>query len=296
MVYSPSTSVKMAFQKIQEYISTDKGSAGELLIPKLILPTMIEEVDKNLIDRSLASMLIGPNQFQGSSMTLNLEEPDTLDIREVGEGAEIPLDTQDYTTVTFTPKKYGVAVRITREMVEDSQFELFNRNIKAAGKRFAENETKLILEALDGANATTAGGASITIANIAESMYDLESNDYMPTDMLVGDEVVQDLRQIDTFAEADKWGDKTSFNRTGFIAAFYGMKIHRFSTQAAPSTDYAKYAYILDRDQAYGIAISRDITVENFTLPSYDMDGAAITQRIDVQLLRSKAVSKITTS
>lgn len=286
----------MAFKRIQEYIDTGDGSAGTLLIPQLILPTMIEEVDKNLLDRSLAAMYLGPGQFKGSSMTVNLETPDTLDVREVGEGAEIPLDAQSYSTVTFTPKKYGVAVRITREMMEDSQFELFQRNIRTAGRRFAENETKLILEALDGANATTSGGAAITIANVVESMYDVESNDFMPTDVLVGDEVVQDLRQIDTFAEADKWGDTSSYARTGFIASFYGMRVHRFSTQAAPSTTYAKYAYVFDRDQAYGIAVSRDITVENFSLPSYDMDGAAVTQRIDVQLLRSKAVSKITTS
>jgi len=168
--------------------------------------------------------------------------------------------------------------------------------IAATGRRFAENETKLIIEALDGANATTAGGASITIANVAESMFDVEDNDYIPTDMIVGNEVVQDLRQIDTFAEADKWGDKSSYNRTGWIGKFYGLNVHRFSTNAAPSTTYSKYAYIFDRSEAYAIAIKRDISVENFTLPSFDMEGAAVTQRIDVQLLRSKAVSKITTA
>lgn len=285
----------MAFKKINEYISTEDGTEGTLLIPKLIMPTLVEEVDKTLIPREMAAMVFSPTQIKGSSFTVDLEEPNTLSLRSVGEGAEVPLDNIGFETVTFTPKKYGVAVRITREMMEDSQFELLQRNIRTAGRRFAENETKLILTALDGANATTAGGAAITIANIAESMYDVESNDYVPTEFLVGDEVVQDLRNIDTFVEADKAGNTAMLDR-GFVGTLFGLNVARFSTNAAPSATYAKYAYIFDRSQAYAIAIKRDLTVENFDLPTYDMEGAVITQRIDVQALRTKAISKITTS
>lgn len=288
----------MAFNKIKEYLSTDDGIPGTLLIPKLIMPVLIEEVDKNLLDRSLASFTMGPGQLtnQGNTFNINLETENTGKIRELGEGSEIPLDSQDYETLTFTFTKYGVAIRITREMMEDAQFELLQRNIRMAGKRFAENETKLVLIALDGANTTVAGGAAMTIANLTKAMQNLEDSDYSPTDVIIGTEVLNDLRNIDTFAEADKWGDKTSFNRTGMIGRVYGLNVHRFSPNAAPSTTYKKYAYVLDRAEAYGIAIKRDVTIENFTLPTYDMEGAALTQRIDVQLIKSKAVSKITTS
>ena len=286
----------MAFLKIKEYLSTDDATAGTLLIPKLILPTMIEEAEKNLLDRSLAAMVFGPGQIQGTSFNVNLESPNTGKIREVAEGAEIPLDTQDYTTIAFTPVKYGISVRITREMMEDSQFELLQRNLRMAGRRFAENETKLILLALDGATNVTAGGAAITIANLTGAMQNIEDNDYLPTDFIVGNEVLNDLRNIDTFAEADKWGDASSYNRTGFIGRLYGLNVHRFSTNAAPTTTHKKYAYVLDRSQSYGIAIKRDITVENYTMPSYDMEGACVTQRIDVKLLRDYAVARITTS
>jgi len=286
----------MAFKKIKEYLSTDDATAGELLIPKLIMPMLVEETDKNLLDRSLAKIVYGPSQIKGSTFNINLEVENSSKVREVAEGTEIPIDIQSYETVEFNPTKYGIAVRITREMMEDSQFSLLQSNIKTAGKRFAENETKLILEALDGANATTSGGENITIANITESMQDLEDNDYTPTDLIIGTEVLNDLRNIDTFAEADKWGDTTSYNRTGFVGRLYGLNVHRFSPNAAPTTDYKKYAYVIDRDEAYGIAIKRDITIENFNMPSFDMEGAVLTNRIDVQLFRSKAVSKITTS
>jgi HK97 family phage major capsid protein len=284
----------MAFKKIQEYINTDDGVEGTLLIPKLIMPPLIEEVDKNLIPREMAAQVWGPNQIQGSSFTVNLETPDTLDLREVAEGAEVVLDSIDFETVTYTPKKYGVAIRITREMMEDSQFELLQRNIRIAGKRFAENETNLICGALDGANATTAGGAAIVIANIAESMYDVEENDYTPTDYLLGNEQVQDLRNIDTFVEADKAGNREMMER-GFIGTIFNMNVARYSTNAGTNC-VATSGYIFDRTQAYGIAIKRDISVEQFNMATYDMQGAVLTQRIDVQLLRSKAVSKITSS
>jgi len=288
----------MAFKRIQEYISRSDGTPGTLLIPKLIMPTLVEEVDKHLLPRELAAIFqsAAQTQNQGQSWTINLETPNTMDVRLVGEGAEIPLDAQSYETVTIEPVKYGVAIRITIEMMEDSQFNLFERNIRTAGKRMAEKETELIVDQLNSATNTVAGGAAITIANVTEAMNYVEQNDYTPTDMFAGDEVLQDLRNIDTFVEADKAGN-TDMMKTGFLGTIFGMNVVRFSRNATsiPAT-FAKYAYVIDRAHAYVIAYKRDITVENFDLPTFDMQGAAITMRLDVELLRDLAVAEITTS
>ncbi|MCH7568493.1 MAG: phage major capsid protein [Nanoarchaeota archaeon] len=285
----------MAFKKIKEYISTDDATAGTLLIPQTILATLIEETDKNLLDRSLARFVLGPSQIPGSQISVNLNVHDTGKIREVGEGAEIPLDAGDYEAVTFTPVKFGVSIRITGEMMEDSQFPLLQDQIRTFGRRFAENETKLILTSLDGANITITGGASITVANITTGMQNLWDEDFSPSDIIVGAAVLNDIMNIDTFAEADKWGGVTA-NQTGQIGRIYGMNLHLFSRNAAPATNYNLRAYILDRREAFAIAIKRDITVENVMLPLFDMEGAVITQRIDVQLLKSRAVTLITTT
>ena len=188
-----------------------------------------------------------------------------------------------------------VAIRITREMMEDSQFNILEANLREVGRRFAENETSLVLNALDGANTTVTGGAALTIANITAGILAIHNQDYEPTDMIIGNEILQDLQNIDTFVEADKAGNMELMQK-GYIGTIFGMKVAHFSTNAAPSTTYAKYAYLFDRRQAYGIAIKRDITVENFMLPTFDMEGAAITQRIDVQVLRPVAIAKITTA
>ena len=286
----------MAFEKISEFISTEDGDAGTLLIPKLIFPTLIEAADKNLLPRELAAIVLGPTQIKGSTVNFNLETANSIDeITLVAEGAEIPLRSLDFTNVPVTPPKYGVSVRITREMMEDSQFELLQRNIRAVGKRFADKETDLILAAITaGTGATTAGGAAVTIANITESMYDIENADFIPTDLIVGNEVAMDLRNIDTFVEANRAGN-TEMMQTGFIGTIFNMNVSRFSTNAG-SNATATDAYVIDRSEAYGIGIKRDLTVEHFDMPLYDMEGAAITNRIVVAVLRGNAISKITSS
>jgi len=262
------------------------------------MPILRDEADKNLIPKELCAIYYSASQTKnyGSSWNINQVTADTMDVREVGEGAEIPMDAISEENRTLTPVKYGVAIRITREMVEDSQFDLFARNIKYAGKRMAEKETELIITALHATTNAVSGGAAITIANIAEGMNYLERYDYMPTDILIGDEVLQDLRNIDTFVEADKAGN-TDMMKTGFIGTLFGMKAARFSRNATPTpTTYCKYAYIIDRSNAYTIGYKRDITVENFELPTYDMSGACITMRVDVKYLRDYATCEITTS
>ena len=215
-----------------------------------------------------------------------------MDVRVVAEGAEIPLDQTEYTSTNLKPVKYGVALRITKEMLEDGKWNLLQHNIGIAGKRFAENENNLVITALDSAGNTVTGGAAITIANITRAMQYLEDGDYTPTTFLVGNEVLNDLRNIDTFVEANRVGNTEMLSR-GFLGTIYGMSVLRTSTNAGMTTTSA---YVFDRDHAYMIAEKRPLTVENFELQAYDMSASALTQRITVASLRTSATAKITTT
>ena len=181
-------------------------------------------------------------------------------------------------------------------MLEDAKWNLLEHNIRIAGKRFAENETLLILQdALDNASNTVTGGAAITIANITRAMQYLDDADYSPTTLFVGMEVLNDLRNIDNFVEFNKVGNTDMLQR-GFLGTIYGLNVVKFSTNAAPSSTYSKYAYITDKMHAYVIAEKRPVTVANFELPVYDMSAANITQRLKVRHLRANAIAKITTA
>lgn len=280
---------------VQELITTDDGTEGSHLIPRRIYDTLIEEVPKNLIPRSEAAIYFGPSAIPGSSVDIDLEDENKMSVRLTAEGGEIALDKDEYESINIKPLKYGVAIKITKEMQEDSKWPLLERNVRKAGKRFSENETNLILTELQSCSNSVSGGASITNANITAGMEYVEDSDYEPTSMLVGNEVMTDLRNIDSFTEYNKSGDQEML-RTGFRGIIHGMQVMRYSTNAAPSSTYKKYAYIYDRNEAYAIAEKRPVTVENFMLPNFDMSGAAVTQRIAAKILRDNAICRISTS
>lgn len=282
----------MEYKYLKEYLSTGTGTEGSLLIPRKIYPTLIPEVLKSLIPRELAMIYVGPSEIPGSSIDLNRIVVNTMKVRLVSEGAEIPLDKLDYNNLNIKPKKYGVAIRITREMLEDAVFNLLQNNIEYAGRRFAENENSLVIAALDQAANTVSGGAAVQISDITRAIQYLEDNDHTATDYLVGFEVLNDLRNIDTFVEYQKVGNTEMLSR-GFLGNIYGMNVVKVSTNAGMTSTSS---YVIDRNNAYAIVEKRPITVENFELPNFDMSAAAITQRIDVQPVRTVAIAKITTS
>jgi len=285
----------MAQEYIKELLSTGMGTQGQLLIVRKIHDTLIDEVEKALIPRTEAAFVIGPSGIPGSSVDINLVTENIGDVRVVAEGAELPLDQTEYTSVNLKPVKYGVGIRITREMMEDAKWNLLDHNLKIFAKRFAENETNLIITELDNATNTVSGGAAITIANITRGMQYLDDADYTATTLLVGMEVLNDLRNIDTFVEANKVGNTDMLQR-GFLGTIYGMNVIKFSTNAAPSSTYAKYAYVYDKMHGFVIAEKRPMTVEGFNLPTYDMGAASVTQRIRARYLRANAICKVTTS
>ena len=278
---------------VKELLQTGLGTEGQLLIPRKIHDTLIEEVDKVLIPRSEAALFFGPGDIPGSSIDVDLVTPRKMNVRVVGEGAESPIDQTEYTSFNLKPVKYGVAIRITQEMLEDGKWNLLEHNIRVAGKRFAENENSLIIsDALDQATNTVTGGAAITIANITRAMQHLDDEDYSPTTLFVGMEVLNDLRNIDTFVEANKVGNTDMLQR-GFLGTIYGLNVIKVSTNAGMTTTTA---YVTDRMHAYVISEKRPVTVTNFELPVYDMSAANITQRIKVRQIRAEAIAKITTS
>jgi len=277
---------------IQELLSTATGTEGSLLIVKKIYDQLIMEVDKNLIPRSEAAIFFGPGEIPGSSVDVDLVDENTMDVRLVAEGAEIPIDQVSYSSTNLKPLKYGVGIRITRELMEDSKWNLLQHNIMTAGKRCAENENSLVITALDTAANTVSGGAAITISNITTGIQYLEDADYTGTTFIVGNEVLNDLRNIDTFVEANKVGNTEMLTR-GFLGNIYGLNVIRVSTNAGMTKTTS---YIIDNRYAYMIAEKRPLMVENFMLPALDMQAATVTQRIAVKALRTSAIAKITTS
>jgi HK97 family phage major capsid protein len=279
------------YKHIKEFLGTGSAEEGSLLIPKKIYDTLIEEVDKRLIQRSEAAIYIGPAGIPNSSIELNFVTPDSLSLRDIGEFGEFPMDSNNYASRNVKPLKYGVALRISKEMEEDGKWDLFAQQIKTIGKRFSEKENSLIITELDNASNTVSGSDQLTVANITRAMQYLDDKDYDPTTFVVGMEVLKDIRDLDTFVEAQKKGDDEVL-KTGFIGVIYGMKVFKVSSNAGMTS---ANAYVFDRDHAYAIVEKRPVTMEDFKLPLFDSRGATFSQRIKVRYLRADAIVKITT-
>jgi len=273
--------------------STAGTSTGSVLIPRELYDTLIGAVRKTLVFRPLAAMIIGPGSIPGSSVDVPLQSEDTMTVMEIAEGAEIPMDVEGYESFNMKPVKYGVRIAITREMIEDSLYDVMRYNTETAGYELANKEDELIVAQLN-AGSTASGhdvsnsNATIAITDITEAMQNLETDNYQPTHIIVGAEVANDLRNIDTFVEADKAGINDPSK--SLIGRIFAMNVLR-SNQVS-----AKLAYVIDANHAFVIAEKRPITLRGFDQWERDIQNVVATMRIKIRYLRSKAISEITTT
>lgn len=278
--------------------ATANSTTSSYLIPRTLLPEVMNAVRKKLVLRGLAARVFGPSSIPGRTLVIPLQSEiadatTALDIERVGEGGEIPLVQSQFTSLTLTPVKYGVRVGVTKEMMEDGIMDLLSYHAELAGYEFADNEEALIVSALNTASAAASnnvanGNATLPISDITAAMQNLEAANYLPTHMIVGAEIANDLRNIDTFVEADKSG---VMNPTmSLIGKIFGMKV------IVSNNVTATLAYVIDASHAFVIAEKRPLTIERYADVARDTGFVAITQRVAVSALRNAATSEITTT
>jgi HK97 family phage major capsid protein len=187
--------------------SAANSQTSSYLIPRTLLPEVMNAVRKKLILRGLAARVFGPSSIPGRTLVLPLQSEiaaatTALDVERVGEGGEIPLVESQWESLTLTPVKYGVRVGVTKEMLEDGIVDLLSYHAELAGYEFADNEESLIVSQLDSASTASSqdvsnSNATLPVTDITEAMQNLEGNNYTPTHMICGVEVVNDLRNIE---------------------------------------------------------------------------------------------------
>lgn len=276
--------------------STASTSTTSYLIPRTLLPEVMNAVRKKLILRGLAARVFGPASIPGRTLVIPMQSEISANTQltpsQVGEGGEIPLVQSQWESITLTPVKYGVRIGVTKEMMEDGILDLLSYHAELAGYEFADNEESLIVSQLDAASTAASfnvanSNATLPISDITEAMQNLEAANYRPSHMVCGVEVVNDLRNIDTFVEADKSGvmDPTK----PLIGRIFGMSV------LVSNNVSAKLAYVLDSAHAFVIAEKRPLTIERYSDVARDTGFVAVTQRFASRYLRANAVSEITT-
>lgn len=285
-------------RRLAEIMTTDTEPQ---LLPSTLYGTLVDAVKISTIGTQLLASRFGAQSIHGASIDVVTANRGSSAVHLVGEGQEVPIDLAETSTFNMKPVKYGLRPVVTKEMQEDGQWDMIQHNIKEAGFRMGEKLDALILDELDTAAAlvtddngdsrsahSVTGGAAITVKNITDAMAYLEADTYKPTDLILDSAVANDVRNIDTFVEADKAG--VTNPSKSLIGTIFGMKVW-VTTNAT-----ANYAYIIDRAHALCLAEKRPITIERYDDVTRDLSGVVVTARWKARYLRPDAISRIVTS
>jgi len=237
----------------------------------------------------------------GHEMDFVLADKDSMKMRFVTEGATFMTDVEAYTKRTITPIKYGNLVVISQEIREDANWPVMKRNLKIAGVQAALKEDYLVFTAFndstygissDSNQYANSSGTELSIYDIATGMKAIEDDDYEPNTIVLHPTQVAELRQIETFVEADKVGSDITMQR-GFVGKIFGMDVIR-TTKAYIDQTTSQYAWILDTTALGVLVVKRPLTMRAFEMPERDAVATAISFREEAGVLRPKAGYKIT--
>lgn len=238
------------------------------------------------------------NLKAGANIKVDKETVDAITVARAEPGSRLLIDNEAYEQQTITPVKYGGVVQITGEIKEDANWDIMRRNIKRWGTKIGLKEDTIIFDSFSNAtygfstqsgHAYTSAGTEIDVPDIVGMIAHIRAHDYFPNVMVLNPAQIAELNQIDTFVEADKVGNRATFEK-GFCGKIYGLDVVE-TTSVAAST-----GYMLDTREAGMFVIRRPLTVKPFEIPERDSYGAAVTFRAAAQVIRPKAGCVLTVS
>lgn len=220
---------------------------------------------------------------------------------EVAEGAPVPIEIQDYSSVTLTAKKYGSRPVVTKEMVDDAMFDVIALEVSKAGARLENRLNREVVDELLGTLAATstyctdfgnAGATPLTFLNNAIAT--IQNSGYLPNRVLVHPSCVAAYR---TAIQGMYWDAGTGVmkSQTG-LNGLYGLDW--FQTGVADNTATYVWGWGTDNylggavfDSSAGICIGmrQDIQVEQYNDPIRQVVGMTGTMRFDVECIKETA-------
>ena len=249
-----------------------------------VLDIVWEAAKPNLVGRELVTVMAKDEP------SIKIPRAKLSKAYEVAEGAEIPIGTEDYDSVTLAPKKYGVRPLISREMVEDAEWDVIQYQLAEAGRAMADIETeKIITQMISDAGNSAAAATPGTLAytDIVDMINLIMTDDFAANVIAVHPSKFADLLKDTAIQKAMEWGGP-AVAPTGKIGTLLGMRV-LISTRVPTSTPF-----VADSKHAGVLFIRRDITAEDYEDPVKDLAGVAVTARWAYATLRANAIGKIT--
>jgi HK97 family phage major capsid protein len=265
--------------RLQEILLSDASQATAK-----VLDVVWEAAKPNLIGREIAVVIAQ------DAPSIKIPRAKLSKAYEVAEGAEIPIGTEDYDSITLTPKKYGVRPLISREMVEDAEWDVIEYQLAEAGRAMADLETEAIVaQMISDAGNSVAAVTSGTLAygDVVNILKESLIDNFTPDVLVIHPSELADLLTDTAIQKAMEWGG-SPVAPTGKVANLLGMRM-LVSTKVTSGT-----ALVVDSKHAGVLFVRRDITAEDYEDPVKDLAGVSITARWAYATLRTEAIGKIT--
>lgn len=150
------------------------GELRDLITQEDILPLLPKVVTRVIAEAIEPNLLIVPNLFTRldipTAQHIEIASIGALSASRVGQGQEFPQSILAYDTagqsVAITVAKYGLAVNIAQEVIDDSMFDVMTLWLRAAGAALARLKESLGMKLLDAGGITIFDNANPSTAEI----------------------------------------------------------------------------------------------------------------------------------
>jgi len=220
--------------------------------------------------------------------------------------ALVPDEITTYSSIDFTPAEYGCARAISRQTVDELQFDVLADVTRQIGRALAQVEDATILSTM-GANtpatnqnavysgtgntaiADLADGDLITVDDFADAVTADRVDDYQPDVAFIHPTQENIFIKDGQFVNAAEYGSADVVKK-GELGTYLGVKIVSTTNVLASTAGSAGHnSLVFDSADAAGIAVKRNATIETKYEPLDRCHYIAGTNSWNVQLIQPKA-------
>lgn len=305
--------------RLREFLATP---SAQVLIPRVVVGAMREAAEPLYVGTKMLQKI----RLQ-SGQSMIFPSIGIMRAYDVAEGQEIPEDTIDWQTHE-TPEirvgKSGIRIRVSDEMIKDSQWDIVSMMIKQAGRAMARHkEQKAFYQfrkhghtVFDNYLRSTTPEAGTTgldkngnyndtfsAEDFLDLMIAMMSNEYTPTDVLLHplSWTVFAKNELMGNLQANPYGNYPVKGAPSSLKlgpdSIQGRLPFNFNVQLSPFIPFDKKArrfdvYAVDRNNIGVLLVKDDLTTEEWSEPARGLKNMKMIERYGIGILnQGKAIA-----
>jgi len=300
--------------------------SAQILIPKVVVGAVRRAAEPVYIGTKLLKTV----RTKNSGQMYIFPAIGPVRAYDVAEGQEIPAESVDWATYEGALEvrigKSGVRVQVTRELIEDSMWDIVAMMLEEAGRALARHKEQKVFRAfsthgwtvfdnsLGDSNAKTTGldkdgthNGTMSVEDFLDLIIAVIANEFTPTTVLLhpltwSAFAKSELAGMLTFGAQMYIGGPDMPKSTPVIgpAAFQGRIPYGLEVMLSPFIPFDKEGkkfdmYCVDRDNVGILLVREDIRTQEFDNPARDIHDIKLTERYGIGILhkgRAIAVAK----